>query len=688
MTTLEIRPGDPDTLGATLDDGGVNFAIFSAHATEVVLCLFDGAQEHRLSLPARSGDIWHGRVSGVGAGQAYGYRVHGPWDPAAGHRFNPAKLLIDPYARQLDRRIVDHPHMRGDRPDGTRCPLDSAPHVPRAIVCAPLPEPALFGPSRPWEETVIVEAHVKGLTQRVPDATAPGTYQALSHPTVLGHLRDIGATTLELLPIQAFIDDGFVHARGLTNYWGYQPIAYLAPEPRYGAPGALRAAIDDLHSAGLEVLVDMVFNHAGEGDETGPTLCFRGIDNASYYLLDSAGAYLNHTGTGNTLNTAHPMVVRLVLDALRHWIEDWGIDGVRFDLAATLGREKEGGFSPDAPLLTALRADPVIRKARLIAEPWDIGPGGYQLGNFPAPFAEWNDGFRDAVRRFWRGDAGAGGAFAAAILGSATPFDRPGRTPAASVNFITAHDGFTLADLTAFAHRHNEANGEGGRDGHGENFSANLGVEGPTTDPVIAVARSDRQRALMATVMVSQGTPMLLAGDALGHSQGGNNNAYAQDNATSWLNWQGRDAPLAVFARQLAEMRAAQPLLRQPAFLHGRVRCDGMQDVVWWHPSGRTMAPADWQDPDILGVVLRGAAQAAEMPQGGLFMIFNRTGSQQIVLPPTRLGCTWRRLLDSVTPGSPDARNSNALAEVSGTAITIFEEVSSDDPAQFKEPAP
>ena len=679
LSGLQIVAGDPTALGAIPCADGVSFALFSAHAERVELCLFDEAgTEHRLTLPERDGDIWHGFVPGIGPGQAYGYRVYGPWAPEQGHRFNPAKLLIDPYARALDRRIVAHPDMRGDDGADGPCPVDSAPHVPRSLVTERPTPPGPRAPARSWAETVIVEGHAKGLTRLHPTAPHAGTYQALAHPPVLDHLKGIGATALELLPVQAFIDDAFLLKRGLVNYWGYQPIAFFAPEPRsMGPAGAagLRATIDALHAAGLEVLIDVVFNHTGESDAVGPTLCFRGIDNASYYRLDDAGGYINDTGTGNTLDTSHPMVARLVLDSLRHWVTDWGVDGFRFDLCATLGRGPEGPFDPDGALFTAMRADPVLRQVRLIAEPWDIGPGGYQLGAFPAPFAEWNDRFRDCVRQFWKGDPGVVGELAGRLVGSAEIYDRAGRRPTASVNLVTAHDGFTLADLTRFNTRHNLANGEAGRDGHGANHSDNMGAEGDSADPAILAARAQRARNLMATLMLAQGTPMLLAGDALGHSQGGNNNAYCQDNEISWVDWSGAEEAPDQFARRLARLRAETPVLRQDRFLHGALRPDGRPDIAWWRPDGAPKQSGDWSnpEPDLLIVELRGCADAPAPIDGAALMVLNRGAAVEVALPPALDGMRWARVLDSAAPDvSP--RPAGRADHIAAHSVTVFRE--------------
>ena len=635
--TLLPGAGTADLLGAVAGEGGVNFAVFSAHATAIDLCLFDptGA-ETRLPLATRTGDIWHGFVPGLGVGQAYGFRAHGPWAPADGHLFNPAKLLIDPYARAIERRIVWHPSMTGTRdggPDGT----DSAPHVAKALVAAPVASAPL--PPSPAEPALIWEAHVSGLTRLMPGLPpeAQGTYGALLHPPLIDHMKSLGVSHLQLLPIAAFIDDRHVCERGLTNYWGYQPIAPMAAEPRYQGGGPdIGRAIRALAGQGIGVILDVVFNHSGEGDAAVPTLCFRGLDNKSYYRLYPGGAGINDAGTGNTLNLAHPIVLRLVLDTLRHWA-GLGVAGFRFDLAVTLLRDGSG-------FLQAVLADPLLRGLILIAEPWDVGPDGYRLGRFPAPFREWNDRFRDDVRRFWRGD-GRAGDLARRLAGSADVFDQPGRAATSSVNYVASHDGFTLADTVAFTRRHNLANGEENRDGHADNCSDNFGTEGPSDDPVLRAARARRVRALLASLFLSQGTPMLLAGDELGRTQGGNNNAYAQDNPVGWLDWTAADGQLARFVARLAALRRDHPLLRQSAFLHGDPFPDGSRDLVWRLASGAEPRPADWDHPDLrlIGMELR--TPAPPRPSA-LYAVFNSGPDTDILLPDG----TWLWDLDSAAP--------------------------------------
>ncbi len=644
MAEWKIQPGQTQFLGATVSAGGVNFALFSAHAEQVDLCLFDAGGEQRLSLPTREGDIWAGFVPGLTAGAEYGFRLQGPWAPERGHRFDAAKLLLDPYARQISAPWRWQAGLMGQG-------VDTAALVPKSVVQA-LPTPAQKAKPRPWAETVIYEAHVKGLTAQHPEVpeAARGRFAGLAAPAMLAHYRSLAVTALELLPLHAFIDDRFVVERGLSNYWGYQSLGFFAPDPRYGDMAEFAAMAARLHEAGLEIILDVVFNHTGEGDEAGPTLAFRGLDNASYYRLREGGSYINDTGCGNTLNLSHPAVLRMVMDSLRHWAA-LGADGFRFDLATTLGRGRRGEFDAAGLFLATIRQDPVLSKLKLIAEPWDLGPGGYRLGGFEHPFAEWNDRFRDGLRRFWRGDAGMLPELARRIAGSAEVFEPSRRGPAASVNYLASHDGFTLQDIVSYATRHNEANGEGGRDGHAENFSDNMGHEGASPNPALVARRAARVRAMLATLYLAQGTVMLRAGDEIGQSQGGNNNAYAQDNAISWQPWPG-DAALCAFVARLGALRAANPVLRQPDYLHGRARADGQRDLVWRLPSGREPTHADWQDPKArcLCVELRGAAEAGQSPRPA-FAVFNAGPACAVTLPPG----DWVMVLDSAHPDAPDS---------------------------------
>ena len=610
---IGVDDGVPAPLGAHFDGRGVNFALFSEHATAVDLCLFDPGERHErftVRLPCRTDDVCHGYLRGVLPGQLYGYRVHGPWDPAHGHRFNAAKLLLDPYAREISGRIRWHDalysYRRGvSRPDQIDR-RDSAPYMPRGVVAAPeVPDLALQPLRRPLAETVIYEAHVKALTMThpaVPEAER-GTYAALGNPAIIEHLWRLGVTALELLPIQSFVDDRFLVENGLVNFWGYSPLNYFSPESRYlgeAGPGGLKAAIRELNAAGIEVLLDVVYNHTAEAGQNGPTLSFRGIDNASYYKLDPEDPHrdLDCTGCGNSLDVSHPRVMQLVLDSLRHWVSAYGIAGFRFDLASTLGRDRDG-FSPKAAFFQALAQDPVLARAKLIAEPWDIGPGGYRLGGYPRGWSEWNDQFRDSLRGFWRGDRGALAKLTQGLSGSREIFQPSGRSPLASVNYAASHDGYTLADVVAYEDKHNHANGEDNRDGHGHNLSRNYGVEGETDDAEILELRARQVRNMLASVFLAQGVPMLLMGDERARTQGGNNNAYCQDNPTSWLDWsRDPDPALADFVANLTRLRREQPALRRRRFFDG-ARLDPdepLRDVHWLSPAGAEMAGADWAD--------------------------------------------------------------------------------------------
>ena len=578
--------------------------LYSAHAERVELCLFDPRGERelaRLPLPARDGDSWHGFAPGVGPGQRYAYRVHGPWAPDLGHRFNPAKLLIDPYARVLDRACRWHPAQAGGEAGAGPDPLDSASHVPLGLVTEAL-APAAAGPRTPWAATRLYELHLKGFTRRHPALSEAerGTLAGLGADATVAYLKALGITAVELLPVFAFADEPFLVERGLGNYWGYNPVSFFAAHPPYlggAGPGAFRAMVERLHDAGLEVILDVVYNHTAEGGDSGPTLSLRGIDNASYYRLEHGdpGQYVNDTGCGNTLASDHPAVRRLVLDSLRYWAGEVGVDGFRFDLAPVLARGPHG-VDPHAALLTQLTADPLLARCKLIAEPWDLGPEGYRLGGFPPGWGEWNDRYRDSVRRFWRGDDGELPELARRVHGSGDLFEGAGRAPWASINFVTSHDGFTLRDLVSYARRHNRDNREGNRDGHGENFSDNNGHEGPSDDPAIRERRARQARNFLATLFLSQGVPMLQAGDELGRSQGGNNNAYCQDNDTSWLAWAEADEDLLAFTRALVALRAREPLFRADRYRHREADGDG-QRLAWLAPEGREPDEADWHDP-------------------------------------------------------------------------------------------
>jgi isoamylase len=681
---LSARAGSAQMMGATVAEGGVNFALFSAGADKVDLCLFseDGKQEQaRIPMPDRQGDIWTVHVDGLLAGARYGYRVHGVYAPEQGQRFNPNKLLLDPYARRFDGSLRWSDALMGYKVGTARADLaidlrDSAEFMPKSVVTQAF-APAPMGPRHSYSDTVIYEAHAKGLTMQHPDIPAGlrGRYLGLCATPMLDHLKRLGVTAIELLPVHSFIDDRFLVSRGLRNYWGYQTLGFFAPDMRYASADALaefRQMVDTFHSAGIEVILDVVYNHSGEGDELGPTLCYRGLDNASYYRLRDGGRYyINDTGTGNTLNLSHPMVLRMVMDSLRFWVRDMGVDGFRFDLGSVLGREGMG-FDPGAGLLDAMRQDPTLAAAKLIAEPWDIGPGGYQLGNFPHPFAEWNDKFRDGTRRFWRGDAGMAPDFAARLLGSAGQFDHHNRPATTSVNFITAHDGFTLTDLTQFTVKRNLANGEENRDGHGDNHSDNLGVEGPSNDGRIVAARALRKRNMLATLLLAQGTPMLLAGDELGNGQGGNNNAYAQDNPTGWVTWHKAEEDLIAFAARLIALRRDHPVLRQNRFLHAATRADGIRDVIWRRADGAEPEAADWHDAGFrcLGLELRYAAASRNPSAEALFVLFNAGAEQPVHLPKSVTG--WHLVLDTTRPAFTSEHPASSPLVAPAQSVLVF----------------
>ncbi len=605
-----MQSGSPSPLGATPDGDGTNFAVYAGGATDVELCLFDdrGRQAETLLLPECSDGVWHGYLPGCRTGQRYGYRAHGRFDPGRGLRYNPAKLLIDPYAKLLRGEFQWHGAVFDYADAGPGEPVDrnsedSARWVPKSVVSGPHEAAPHARPHVSWQDTIFYEAHVRGYTMLHPgvDDAVRGTFDGMRTPEVLDYLRALGVTSIELMPVHAFIDEQHLVRHNLRNYWGYNPISFFAPTWRYARQdpiGEFRSLVNAIHDAGLEVILDVVYNHTAEGGGSGPALSFRGLDNQAYYQAepDRPGTYINDTGCGNTINGDHPRVQQLIIDSLRYWHRSMGVDGFRFDLAPVLGRHAHG-FSPKHPLLTAITTDTQLRDAKLIAEPWDPGPGGYQLGHFPAGWAEWNDRFRDTVRRFWRGDHGLCGELARRMHGSADLFEGRGRPPCASVNKITSHDGFTLNDVVSFNHRHNEANGENNRDGHKHNFSSNHGVEGETDDPAILERRRRQRLNMLATLLLSQGTPLVLAGDEFGNSQGGNNNAYAQDNETGWLDWTGRDRDPAFVdqVRELIWLRRETELLRLPDYVHGELVTEsGLIRIEWLGADSRPLNDADW----------------------------------------------------------------------------------------------
>ena len=611
-----------DILGAEFLGEGTNFALFSENATQVDLCLFDetGDKElHRLTLPLMEGGIWYGYLPEIMPGQVYGYRVHGPYEPEQGHRFNHNKLLLDPYARELRGEIIWDDSLHGyviGQDDLSFDERDSAPFMPKAVVVdSQFDWDSDRALRTPWPETVIYEAHVKGMTQLHPDVPEDlrGSVQGLASDAVIDHLKSIGVTTIELLPIHAFANDHFLVEKDLSNYWGYSTLSFFAPHAPYLHSGQIKEvkeAIRRFHKAGLEVILDVVFNHTCEGNELGQTLSFRGIDNASYYLLspDDKRHGFDTTGTGNTLNLSHPMVLRMVMDSLRYWVEAMHVDGFRFDLASTLGREGYG-FERDGSFFNAIRQDPVLSGIKLIAEPWDIGDGGYQVGGYRWPFREWNDKFRDDTRAFWRRDQGLLPVMSERFSGSPVQFNHSQRPATSSVNFVAAHDGFTLWDTVSYNDKHNDANGEGGRDGHDHNLSDNMGIEGPTDDPVTEAARIRRTRAMLATVILSQGVPMILAGDEMGNSQGGNNNAYCQDNEIAWLEWDKAKPELVTAVQALTAFRARHNLAQARFALPPDQPHPDHPITCWLHPRGDEMTQDDWSDDNLccMGMLLKGS---------------------------------------------------------------------------------
>ncbi len=687
-----LDPGTPTPLGATWDGHGVHFAVFSRHAEKIELCLFDGAghrETARLALPARSGDVWHGYLPGAAPGLAYGYRAHGPYAPSQGHRFNPHKLLLDPYARMLSGRYEWHDAVHGYRDGTPDAPhaldtRDSAPYVPRCrVVQLPANGERPPRPHTPWHDTVIYEVHPRGFTQLHPDIDPAlrGTLAALAEPALIDHYRRLGITALQLLPTAAFLDELHLVRHGLRNYWGYNPIAFMAPHAPYlgsGGIGPFVAVIDRLHRAGLEVILDVVFNHTAEGDARGPTLSLRGLDNAVYYRLEPGHAqrYRDTTGCGNTLDLSQPVVVDLVHAALRHWACEIGVDGFRFDLAASLVRDGDGRFDPAAPLLQRIAGDPDLRDLKWIAEPWDLGMPGYFLGAFPPPLAEWNDRYRDATRRFWRGDAGLRGELVTRLAGSSDVFASESRASWASLNFVTAHDGFTLADLTAYAHKHNLANGEDDRDGSDENWSRNGGVEGHSDDPDVLGWRRRVRQSLLGTLLLSRGTPMLRAGDELSQTQYGNNNAYCQDNPLSWLDWSARGDPwrdLCTFLEQATRLRRQLRLLHGDRHFTGRALADApdLKDVAWLEPDGAEVDDGGWHDDRRRALAMRASGAVSGNPpvREHLFLAFNAADAMQSFRLPSAPGVDdWLVVLDSSAPPHPRAGALHAPGETVETA--------------------
>ncbi|MCW5892943.1 MAG: glycogen debranching protein GlgX [bacterium] len=698
---MRVWPGVPYPLGATWTGEGVNFALFSEHATGVELCLFDAPDDPResarITLTERDQFVWHAYLPDARPGQLYGWRVHGPYDPAAGHRFNPAKLLIDPYAKAIAGGVHWNDALFGyavgdPQADLVASTADSAPFVPKGVVV----ETAFtWGDDRPlrtpWNRTVIYECHVKGLTQLHPDVPEPlrGTYLGLAQDAVLDHLLSLGITAVELMPVHHVVSERSLVERGLTNYWGYNSIGFFAPDVRYASGAGRGAQVDEwktmvkrLHRAGIEVILDVVYNHTGEGNELGPTLSLRGIDNVAYYRLEPKDLrrYVDFTGCGNSLNMLHPRTIQLIMDSLRYWVLDMHVDGFRFDLAPALARElyevnRLGTF------FDIIAQDPVLSQVKLIAEPWDLGPGGYQVGNFPLGWTEWNGKYRDTVRRFWRGDPGQVGDLGYRLTGSSDLYGPTGRNPFASINFVTCHDGFTLSDVVAYERKHNEANGEDNRDGADDNWSRNWGAEGDTDDPEVLAVRDRVVRSFLATLAFSQGVPMLCAGDELGRTQGGNNNAYCQDGPIGWVDWtlDRRRRALTEFTRRVFALRAAHPVLRRRSFFHGAPTQGGTKDVAWLRPDGAEMRGDDWHDADrrCLGLLVHGAASeerdARGRPVDGDSVMLLLNGGDEtctFVLPVLGGRGGWRVEVDTADPASH--RRPTAACDVPAHAVVLL----------------
>jgi len=696
-----VREGLPYPKGATWDGKGVNFSLFSAHATKVELCIFDQhgkTEQERIELPEYRDEIWHGYVPDLHPGTVYGYRVHGPYAPEAGHRFNPNKLLLDPYARAHIGALLWDPAVFGYKVGDPQADLsfderDSAPFMPKCVVVDPdfdWKQEKVWRPV-PWDRTIVYETHVRGYTKLHPEVPEKhrGTFCGLAAKPVIDYIKSLGVTSVELLPIHTFINDDFLLKRNLTNYWGYNSIGFFAPDPRYASDPAktlqeFKEMVARFHDAGLEVILDVVYNHTAEGNELGPTLSFKGIDNASYYrLAENKRHYINDTGTGNTLNPSHPRVIQMVADSLRYWVQEMHVDGFRFDLGTILAREPSG-FDTHNGFMKAVTQDPVLSAVKLIAEPWDCGPGGYQVGAFPPGWAEWNDKFRDTVRDFWRGEA-TPAALAPRLCGSPEEFQHRGRQPWASVNFITAHDGFTLNDQVTYNDRHNEANGEDNKDGHSHNRSWNHGEEGPTEDAAVNGLRKRQMKNMLATLLLSQGTPMLLAGDEFARTQQGNNNAYCQDNEISWVHWSDDDRTrrMVTFVQRLTGLRRRYPILRHRRWLSGDYNEElGVKDVTWMSATGAEMAEADWKDGNVrcFGMLLDGRAQVSGIRQRGqeatLLIVFNAW--QDVVkftLPEAPGGGQWSLLLDTNMPELPEGSrfDSGHGYEVTGRSLLVLE---------------
>jgi glycogen operon protein len=707
--SIAVWPGQPAPLGATFDGAGTNVAVFSEVATRVELCLFDHEGNERcVELTERTGPVWHGYLPDVGAGQRYGFRVHGPDDAGPGIRANPSKLLLDPYARAIEGGVdwdqAVFPYHFGD-PDGPPETSDSAPYVPRSVVVNPYFDWANDRPPHtPWTETVVYETHVRGFTARHPDIPPEmrGTYRALAHPAAIQHFTDLGVTAVELMPVHQFVHDAHLVERGLRNYWGYNTIGFFAPHNEYAASGQAGEQVQEfkmmvrtLHEAGIEVILDVVYNHTAEGNHLGPMLCFKGLDNQAYYRLvpDDERYYFDYTGTGNTLNVRHPYVLQLIMDSLRYWVTEMHVDGFRFDLAATLAREFHAVDRLSA-FFDLIQQDPIVSRVKLIAEPWDVGDGGYQVGNFPPLWSEWNGLYRDNIRDYWRGEPSTLGELANRLTGSSDLYQADGRRPMASVNFVTAHDGFTLRDLVSYNQPHNEANGEDGGESH--NRSWNCGVEGPTDDEAVLALRARQARNFLVTLFVSQGVPMLLGGDEMGRTQNGNNNAYCQDNEISWYDWSSADHDLLEFTRRLVRFRSEHPVLRRRNWFAGHpighAHADDLPDICWHAPDGSEMAEEQWAASyaKSLAVFVNGSAISARDRRGEaivddtFLLLFNAHDDDvAFTLPGKAFGEQWVVDIDTAdtVDGEPVTFEGDASVKRPARSVAVLRRLDSDSDA-------
>jgi len=702
---MQLWPGKAYPLGATYDGSGTNFTLFSEVADRVQLCLFDAdGQETQIDLPEVDGFIWHAFLPGIEPGQRYGYRVHGPYAPEQGHRCNPNKLLLDPYSKAIDGAFNWDQSLFGYNfgdPD-SRNEDDSAPFMPKSVVINPFFD---WGVDRPpirgYAETIIYEAHVKGLTQTHPDIPPEirGTYAAIAHPVMIGYLQQLGITAIELMPVHHFANDSTLQDKGLSNYWGYNTIGFFAPDPKYSSsttPGGqvqeFKAMVRALHAADIEVILDVVYNHTAEGNHLGPTLSMRGIDNAAYYRLveDDPRYYMDYTGTGNSLNVRHPHSLQLIMDSLRYWVTEMHVDGFRFDLAATLAREF---YDVDrlSSFFELVQQNPTVSQVKLIAEPWDVGPGGYQVGNFPPQWTEWNGKYRDTVRDFWRGEPATLGEFAARITGSSDLYEHSARRPVASINFVTAHDGFTLRDLVSYNDKHNEANGEDNNDGETHNRSWNCGVEGPTKDRKVLALRARQQRNFLATLLLSQGVPMICHGDELGRTQLGNNNGFCQDNELTWVNWNDTDPTLLQFTRAVAKLRSEHPVFRRRRFFNGLpVRRQGMRrlpDIDWFTPDGKSMTENDWGSGfgRSIAVYLNGQgipdrdSRGERVVDDSFVMCFNAHHEAiEFTVPPAEYSPAWQLVLDTDRAELPDLEpyKADATIRVQARGLVVLQSIS------------